>query len=205
MVHVLRGQGLPPAGLLCTTNETFGRVSMHGVRLELLEAQADALGVPLLSVPLPFPCSNAIYEERLGEAVRRAVAEGFTHVAFGDLFLEDVRRYREERLQHSGLVPLFPLWGRPTDQLAREMIDAGLRARVATLDPRAVDRSLAGREFDDAFLDELPTSVDPCGERGEFHTFAWSGPMFSEQIPIETGEVVERDGFVFCDLKLMRI
>jgi uncharacterized protein (TIGR00290 family) len=201
MVHVLRQQGLAPAALLTTTNEAFDRVSMHGVRATLLQAQARALALPLWNVPLPWPCTNEIYEERLGGAVRRAVAEGFTHVAFGDLFLEDVRRYREERLADSGLTPLFPLWELPTRSLATEMIASGLRARIVTLDPRVLSNALAGREFDEAFLAELPPTVDPCGERGEFHTFAFAGPMFSEEIQIQPGPIVERDGFVFCDLK----
>jgi uncharacterized protein (TIGR00290 family) len=201
MVHVLREQGRAPAAILTTTNETFGRVSMHGVRTELLAAQATALGLPLRSVPLPFPCSNEIYERRMADEVRRAVADGFTHIAFGDLFLEDVRRYREERLADTGLTPLFPLWKYPTERLARGMIAGGLKARIATLDPRVLDRSFAGRIFDERLLDALPEVVDPCGERGEFHTFAFAGPMFSREIPIEAGEVVERGGFVFCDLK----
>jgi len=201
MVHELRQAGeLVPAGLLTTFNEAAGRVSMHAVRRELVEAQATALGLPLFPVLLPVPCSNEMYEARMREAVATAVAAGFTHVAFGDLFLEDVRRYREQRLAGSGLTPVFPLWGRPTGALARQMVAGGLRATLTSVDPRLLDRTFVGGAFDAAFLDRLPGDVDPCGEHGEFHTFAWSGPMFRAPIPVTAGEVVERDGFVFADL-----
>jgi len=201
MVHVLRTRnGVTPAALLTTINEAAQRVAMHAVRVDLLQAQADALGVPLWQVPIPSPCSNEEYERAMASAVGRAVADGFTHVAFGDLFLEDVRRYREERLAGSGLTPLFPLFGLDTTALAQEMVTGGLRARLTCIDPRALDRRFAGREFDAALLAELPASVDPCGERGEFHTFAYDGPMFARPIPVNSGEIVERDGFVFADL-----
>jgi len=201
MVHVLRTRdGVTPAALLTTINEAAQRVAMHAVRVDLLQAQADALGVPLWQVPIPSPCSNEEYERAMASAVGRAVADGFTHVAFGDLFLEDVRRYREERLAGSGLTPLFPLFGLDTTALAHEMVTGGLRARLTCIDPRALDRRFAGREFDAALLAELPASVDPCGERGEFHTFAYDGPMFAHPIPVNNGEIVERDGFVFADL-----
>ena len=201
MVHVLRSRHHIDVGALLTTiNEPAERVAMHAVRLELLHAQADALGVPLWQVPIPSPCSNDAYERAMSVAVGRAVDQGFTHIAFADLFLEDVRRYREERLAGSGLTPIFPLFGADTSALAREMIDAGLRARITCVDPRAIDRHFAGRDFDASLLAELPASVDPCGERGEFHTFAYKGPMFAHEIPIETGITVERDGFVFTDL-----
>jgi uncharacterized protein (TIGR00290 family) len=203
LVHVLRSMpDVELAGLLTTINADAQRVAMHAVRVELLQAQADALGLPLWIVPIPSPCPNEIYEREMAAAVARASREGFTHVAFGDLFLEDVRRYREDRLAGSGLTPLFPLFGSDTTLLAREMVSAGLRARLTTIDPRALDRSFAGREFDDRLLRELPASVDPCGERGEFHSFAYAGPMFRSPIPIDSGEVVERDGFVFADLLL---
>jgi len=203
MVHALRQAGdLAPGGLLTTFNEVAGRVSMHAVRRELVEAQADALGLPLVAVDLPFPCPNEAYEARMREAVMAAVAAGFTHVAFGDLFLEDVRRYREERLAGSGLTPIFPLWGRPTGALAREMVAGGLCATLTSVDPRLLDRGFIGRTFDAAFLDGLPAGVDPCGERGEFHTFAWAGPMFRASVPVTPGEIVERDGFVFADLQI---
>jgi diphthamide synthase (EF-2-diphthine--ammonia ligase) len=175
---------------------------MHGVRDEIVRAQADATGLPLVTIPLPWPCTNAIYEARLGAAVERAVADGFTHVAFGDLFLEDVRRYREDRLAGTGLTPLFPLWGQPTPSLAREMIAGGLRARIATLDPRVMPRELIGAEFDEALLHALPPEADPCAERGEFHTCVVAGPMFSRPLDVLCGDVVERDGFVYGDLVL---
>jgi uncharacterized protein (TIGR00290 family) len=201
MVHVLRRTpGVEIAGLLTTVNAAAGRVAMHAVRQELLDVQARVLGLPLRVVPIPSPCPNGEYERVMGEAVRAAVADGFTHVAFGDLFLNDIRRYREQQLAGSGLAPLFPLFGADTARLAREMIAGGLRARLTCVDPRAIDRGFVSRQFDAALLDELPPAVDPCGERGEFHTFAWDGPMFSEPIRAIGGEIVERDGFVFADL-----
>jgi diphthamide synthase (EF-2-diphthine--ammonia ligase) len=202
-LHVLRRDGVGEVGgLLTSLNEHAGRVSMHGVREEILRAQAAAAGLPLRTIPLPWPCSNEIYEARLRAAVEGAVADGFTHVAFGDLFLEDVRRYREERLAGTGLTPLFPLWGTPTPALAREMIAGGLRAHIATLDPRVMPRDLIGAAFDEALLARLPSGVDPCAERGEFHTCAIAGPMFAGSVPVVPGEVVERDGFVYGDLLL---
>src|SRR5216684_47100 len=203
LVHVLRTMPEIEIGALLTTiNERAQRVAMHAVRTELLEAQADALGVPLWQVPIPSPCSNEEYERAMSAAVARAVAEGFTRAAFGDLFLEDVRTYREDRLAGTGLAPIFPLFGADTGKLAREMIAAGLGARLTCVNPNTLDRSFAGREFDAALLADLPESVDPCGERGEFHSFAYRGPMFQREIPIENGIVVERDGFVFADLLL---
>ena len=201
-LHVLRrDRGGEVAGLLTSVNETAGRVSMHGVREEVVRAQADAAGLPLITIPLPYPCSNDIYECRLRPAVDAAVAAGFTHIAFGDLFLEDIRRYREERLAGTGLAPLFPLWGQPTAMLAREMIAGGLKARVVCLDPRVMPRELIGAPFDERLLASLPAGIDPCAERGEFHTCATAGPMFSRPIAVDAGEVVERDGFVFGDLR----
>jgi uncharacterized protein (TIGR00290 family) len=201
MVDVLRARGdVAVAALLTTVNTAAQRVAMHAVRVDLLQAQADALGVPLWQVPIPSPCTNDEYERAMESAVARAVADGFTHVAFGDLFLEDIRRYREERLAGSGLTPLFPLFGADTATLAQDMVKSGLRARLTCVDPRALDRRFAGREFDAALLAELPAGVDPCGERGEFHTFAYDGPMFAQPIPVTTGEIVERDGFIFADL-----
>jgi uncharacterized protein (TIGR00290 family) len=203
MLHVIRAEHLgTPAALLTTVNESADRVAMHAVRTEVLRAQADAAGLPLITVPIPSPCPNEIYEERMAAACRAAVADGFTHVAFGDLFLEDVRRYREERLAGSGLTPIFPLWMRPTPALAREMIASGLEARLTCVDPRAVPAALVGRAFDAALLADLPESADPCGERGEFHTCAVAGPMFSRPVRVEPGITVERDGFVFADLCL---
>jgi uncharacterized protein (TIGR00290 family) len=202
-VHILRQRGdVEIGGLLTTINEAAQRVAMHAVRVDVLQAQADALGLPLWQIPIPSPCPNEVYERVMAAAVQRAVAEGFTQIAFGDLFLEDIRRYREERLTGTGLTPLFPLFGADTSTLAREMIAAGVRARITCLNPKVLDRSLAGREFDGALLSELPPGVDPCAERGEFHTCAYDGPMFSRPVPIETGITVERDGFVFTDLTI---
>jgi uncharacterized protein (TIGR00290 family) len=202
MLHVIRSQGLgEPAALLTTVNESAGRVAMHAVRIELLQAQAEATDLPLIIVPIPHPCPNEIYETRMSAAIARARTEGFTHVAFGDLFLEDIRRYREERMNGTGLTPMFPLWMRPTGELAREMIRGGLEAYLTCVDPRVLPPSFAGRRFDAELLDDLPPGIDPCGERGEFHTCAVSGPMFNGRIEVAAGEIVERDGFVFADLK----
>jgi uncharacterized protein (TIGR00290 family) len=200
-LHVLRAQAeVEVVGLLTTINEAFDRVAMHAVRTELLRAQAAAAALPLWPVPIPWSCSNAAYEAAMDGAMARARAEGISHVAFGDLFLEDIRRYREERLAPIDITPLFPIWGTPTDALARRMVDAGLRARLTCVDPKSLDPRFAGREFDAALLAELPPSVDPCGEHGEFHTFAYDGPMFRHPVPLRAGEVVTRDGFVFADL-----
>ncbi len=201
-LHLLRQTGqFAIAGLLTTFNEAFGRVAMHAVRRELVEAQAAAAALPLWGIPLPWPCPNAEYERRMRSACERAVAQGITAIAFGDLFLEDIRRYRERQLAGSGLEPLFPVWHLPTAQLAQEMIAAGLRAKLTCVDPRKLPAVLAGREFDAELLAELPPGVDPCGENGEFHTFVYAGPMFARPIRVENGEVVERDGFVFADLR----
>lgn len=200
MVHVLRQRPeVELAGALTTVNEVHRRVAMHAVRVELLQAQADALGLPLRQVRIPSPCPNEVYERAMAAALREAVDDGFTHMAFGDLFLEDIRRYREQHLAGSGLTPMFPLFGRDTAALARDMVAGGLRARLTCVDPKVLDSRFVGREFDDILLDELPASVDSCGERGEFHTFAYGGPMFDRPIPIRAGAVVERDGFVFAD------
>lgn len=188
------------AGLFCTVNRAFGRVAMHGVRITLLRAQAARLGLPLEVIELPFPCSNAAYERIMGAFVEKARGQGIGAFAFGDLFLEDVRAYRERQLEGSGIAPVFPLWGEPTGALAQEMIAAGLRAVLTCVDPRQAPAALAGRAFDAALLAELPEGVDPCGERGEFHSFVWDGPMFSAPVSVEPGEVVERDGFLYADL-----
>jgi uncharacterized protein (TIGR00290 family) len=204
MLHTLREQhGEAVAGLLTTVNTTFDRVAMHAVRRSLLDAQAAAIGLPLDVIELPWPCANADYEQHMGRAVQRARANGFTHVAFGDLFLEDVRQYREDRLAGTGLTPLFPLWkGQPTGHLAREIIDAGVRAYLTCVDPRKLPASFAGRAFDATLLAELPRDVDPCGEHGEFHTFVWDGPMFARPLPVRIGDIVHRDGFVFADVQM---
>ena len=199
-LQVLREQGVEVTGLLTTINEAAGRVAMHAVRLELLRAQAEAVRLPLLEVRIPSPCPNEAYEAAMAAALAEARARGVTAVAFGDLFLEDVRRYREDRMRGSGLEPLFPLWGRPTRTLAEEMISRGQKAVLTCVDPRALPRALAGRAFDAALLRELPEAADPCGERGEFHSFAWDGPAFRHPVPVHVGEVVEREGFVFADL-----
>lgn len=189
-------------GLLTTVNEAVDRVAMHAVRRSVLAAQARMVGLPLRVVPIPHPCPNDVYEQRMAIAVADAVRDGFTHVAFGDLFLEDVRRYREERLAGTGLEPMFPVWGLPTARLAEEMIDQGLRARLSCIDTRVLDASFAGRPFDRSLLDNLPAGVDPCGENGEFHTCVSAGPMFANALDLQTGEVVTREPFVWTDLEL---
>lgn len=200
-LHVARAGGdLEIVGLLTTINEPADRVAMHAVRRELLIAQAEATGLPVHVVPLPWPCSNEEYERRMAGAIADARSEGVTRMIFGDLFLEDIREYREQKLAGTGIAPEFPLWRAPTGALAREMIDAGVRAHVVTLDPRKLDRRFAGRVLDRAMLAELPEGVDPCGENGELHTFVSAGPMLSRPIAVRTGEVVEREGFVYCDL-----
>ena len=186
--------------LLTTVTETYDRISMHGVRRELLARQAKALGIPLVEVVIPPACVNDVYEARMAEAFAATPLSGVEAVAFGDLFLEDVRAYREERLAAGGKRGLFPLWGRNTTALAREFLDAGFEARLVCVDPRVLDPAFAGRAYDEQLLAELPHGVDPCGENGEFHTFVSAGPIFAEPIACETGEIVERDGFVFCDV-----
>ena len=187
-------------GALTTVTETFGRVSMHGVREELLLAQLASAGLEPIIVPIPYPCPNEVYEARMAEALKDAKAAGVTQVIFGDLFLEDVRRYREEKLASTGIAPVFPLWQRPTDALAREMIDAGVETYLACVDLKQLGKEFAGRRFDHALLGELPVSADPCGEKGEFHSCVVAGPMLSRRIPVALGEVVEREGFAFADL-----
>lgn len=199
-LHLLRRQGFSVEALLTTLNEAADRVAMHGVRRELLELQAEAAGLPLWQIPLPWPCSNDEYETRMAGACTRAVAEGFTHIAFGDLFLRDVRAYRERQLAATGLTPLFPLWEIPTAQLARDMIGEGLRARIACIDTRVLDESFAGRDFEEALLHDLPAAVDPCGENGEFHTLVYAGPMFRHAIPVVTGEAHRAGDFLYRDL-----
>jgi uncharacterized protein (TIGR00290 family) len=203
MLHTLRKEGVGDTGALLTSiNESADRVAMHAVRSDVLRAQAHAAGLPLITVPLPSPCSNEVYEARMASVVEKAVADGFTHVAFGDLFLEDVRRYREARLAGTGLTPVFPLWGRSTSELCKEMIEGSLVAYLTCLNPRVMPRELAGRRYDDSLIRDLPSNVDPCGERGEFHTCAVAGPMFAVALHVDTGITVERDGFVFTDLIL---
>ena len=199
--EVVRTGAVTPVGLLTTVSEAFGRVSMHGVREELLRRQAEAVGLPLTTVRIPYPCPNEVYERELGRTLEAARSQGIRHVVFGDLFLEDIRRYRESRMAEVGMQCIFPLWRRPTSELAREMIRVGIRARLVCVDPRVLDRSFAGRQFDERLLADLPPEVDPCGERGEFHTFVTNAPSFRSPIAVVPGEVVDRDGFVYADLR----
>ena len=187
-------------GALTTVNETFGRVAMHGVRNAVLAAQVEAAGLEQIVVPIPYPCTNDIYERQMAAAMDAAKARGITHVVFGDLFLEDIRAYREAKLKEIGITPLFPLWQRPTAALAREMIAGGLEAHLATVDLRKLSADFAGRRFDTALLEALPDDADPCGENGEFHTCVVAGPMLSRRIEVTVGERVERDGFAYADL-----
>lgn len=201
-LHVLRAHhDVDVVGLLTTLNGEAQRVAMHAVREQLLEAQAEAAGVPLIKVRLPgHPCSNEDYERAMRGAIEQAQTKGITQMAFGDLFLEDVRKYRERMLAGTGIEPIFPLWGQPTGPLAARMVAAGLRAHLICVDPKQLDPVFAGRTFDEWLLEDIPATVDPCGERGEFHTFAYAGPMFDRPIPITPGEVVTRNGFVFADV-----
>lgn len=200
-LHVLRSDPTwSVRGLLCTVNAAHDRVAMHAVRRTLLQLQAESAGLPLAIVEIPDPCTDADYGAAMGAAMTAAKAEGIEAVAFGDLFLEDIRAYREEKLAAVGLEAVFPLWGRDTKVLAREMLGAGLRARLTCVDPRRVPPRWVGREYDAQLLSALPDDVDPCGEHGEFHSFAWDGPMFGLPVPVRAGEVVERGGFVFADL-----
>lgn len=200
-LHRLRQQpDVEVVGLFTTLNQRYDRVAMHAVRRKLLEQQAACAGLPLDLIEIPDPCSNEQYQHCMSEFVERCQQRSIDNFAFGDLYLEDIRSYREENLEGSGIGALFPLWGIPTDELAREMIKGGLRAHLTCVDPRQLPKEFAGRDFNCALLDELPEGVDPCGENGEFHSFVYAGPMFSDQIDVTPGEVVERDGFVFADM-----
>lgn len=200
-LHVLRQQNeFEVVGLLTAINEQFQRVAMHSTRQDLVRSQAQAAGLPLWEIPLPWPCSNEEYELAMGRACAQAVDQGITGMAFGDLFLEDVRKYREDRLKGTGLQPVFPVWGRDTGELINEMLDAGLRARIVCVDPKKLPEHFAGQDINRELLAQFPPGIDPCGENGEFHTFVHAGPMFSNAIPIQSGEVVSRDGFVFADV-----
>ncbi|RZU47668.1 uncharacterized protein (TIGR00290 family) [Fluviicoccus keumensis] len=201
-LHLLRqNPDVDVTGLFCTVNAAFDRVAMHGVRRELLLQQAEAVGLPVQVLEIPWPCSNDDYAAVMSAFVDQARRDGVECFAFGDLFLEDIRRYREERLAGTGIEAVFPLWGIPTAELAQTMVTGGLQARVTCLDPRQLPTVFAGRAFDAEFLRDLPSGVDPCGENGEFHTFAHNGPMFHQPVPLTVGETVERDGFVFTDLR----
>jgi uncharacterized protein (TIGR00290 family) len=200
-LHVLRQRpDLEIVGLMTTMNQVYQRVAIHAVRLELLKLQAQAVGLPLQIVDLPYPCSNAQYESAMGAFIAAAREQQVECMAFGDLFLEDIRQYREAKLAGTGITPLFPLWGMPTNDLAADMISSGLRAVVTCVDPKQLAANFAGREFNQEFLSALPAGVDPCGERGEFHTFAFDGPMFTSSVSIEAGEITEREGFVYADV-----
>ena len=200
-LHVLRQMpAVEVVGLLTTVNQQAERVAMHAVRRSLLEQQAAATGLSLTVLNLPWPCSNEVYESILSAACKKAVADKIEAVAFGDLFLRDIREYREKQMQGTGLEPLFPLWEIPTQQLAHDMMRAGLRARLTCVDLKKLPAEFAGREWDSVLLADLPAEIDPCGENGEFHTFCYAGPMFSRSIEITNGEVVQRDGFAFADL-----
>jgi uncharacterized protein (TIGR00290 family) len=200
-LHLLRqNPDVQVVALLTSFNAEANRVAMHAVRRALVETQAERVGIPLWAVDLPWPCSNVEYEERMRAVCQRASAEGITAVAFGDLFLQDIRDYRERQLQGTGLEPLFPVWQIPTEQLGRDMIAAGLKAKITCVDPAKLEKRFAGRDYDQELLRALPAGVDPCGENGEFHTFVYEAPVFSGAIGVETGEVVERDGFVFADV-----
>jgi uncharacterized protein (TIGR00290 family) len=200
-LHLLRQQpGIEVVALFTTFNSAADRVAMHAVRRVLVEAQAERTGLPLWAVGLPWPCSNLDYEERMRAVCQRATEEGITAVAFGDLFLQDIRDYRVKQLEGSGLEPLFPVWKIPTEKLGREMIAAGVKAKITCVDPSKLAKSFAGRDYDLSLLDALPAEIDPCGENGEFHTFVSDSPVFSRPIAVRSGEVVERDGFVFADV-----
>lgn len=200
LYEVRRSRDFDIMGALITATEPFNRVSMHGVRDELVRMQVEAAGLRPIVVRIPFPCSNEVYEGKMAAAMKAARASGVTHVIFGDLFLEDVRKYRERQLAGTGIAPVFPLWGRDTSVLAREMIDAGVEATLCTVDLSKLPAFYAGRRFDNALLGALPPGTDPCGENGEFHTFVSAGPMLAQRIAVRTGETVERDGFAFADL-----
>jgi uncharacterized protein (TIGR00290 family) len=200
-LHVLnRMPEIEVTGLFCTYNEKYERGAMHAVRIELIRQQADGAGLPLQLIPIPHPCSDVEYSAIMARFIDRIKAEGTDAVAFGDLYLEDVRSYREANLAGTGIEPLFPLWEIPTRRLAAEMVDAGLRAKITCIDPKHLPADFAGREYDRAFLAEIPPSIDPCGENGEFHSFVYDGPMFSNRVDFSTGETVSRDGYVFTDL-----
>jgi len=200
-LHAMRQHGdVEIAALLTTVTQKYQRVAMHAVRESLLDVQAAAAGLPLVKVRIPSPCRNEVYERTMVDAMTRARVEGITHIVFGDLFLEDIRKYREENLAKCGMTPVFPMWLRNTREFANEMIESGLRAYLTCVDPKKLDASFAGRAFDKQLLADLPTHVDPCGENGEFHTCVVEGPMFASPIDVSVGEIVERDGFIFADL-----
>ena len=204
LYRILAAKQFNVVGLLTTVSDQFHRVSMHGVREELLDRQAQSVGIPLEKVYIPYPCPNAVYEEKMRNVLSTLKEAGVTHAIFGDLFLEDIRKYREANLAQIDLTPIFPVWGRDTAGLAQEMLKLGFRAIITCVDPKQLDAKFAGRQFDNAFLKDLPSNVDPCGENGEFHTFVYDGPNFQSPVPVEAGESVLRDGFQFADVLLRR-
>ena len=187
-------------GLVTTVTEKFGRVSMHATRLSLLRRQADRLSIPLEIVSIPFPCTNEIYESKMRALIEKAVLQDVTHMALGDIFLEDVRKYRETQLQGTGITPIFPLWGLDSKKLSRQLASEGFKAKITCVDPKQLSQDFVGRDYGDAFLDDLPDGVDPCGENGEFHSFVYEAPIFSSAINVTVGDIVTRDGFVFADV-----
>jgi len=200
-LHVLRQRSeYEVTGLFCTVNRDYQRVAMHAVRVALLERQAEAVGLPVRVIPIPNPCTNADYEDVMSGFVAESRQQGIEYFAFGDLFLEDIRHYREDKLAGTAITPIFPLWDRPTRELSRDMVNGGLRARITCIDPDRLSPEFAGHEYDESFLNRIPETVDPCGEYGEFHTFAFDGPMFDRAVNVEVGDTVCRDGFVFTDL-----
>lgn len=204
-LHCVRATGeFDVVGALTTVTETFGRVSIHGVRQEILLAQCEAARLPPRIIPLPYPCPNDAYEARMSEAVATAVQDGITHIIFGDLFLRDIRNYREQKLAGSGIIPVFPLWGRATLPLAQAMIADGFEAYLATVDLNRLPAAFAGRRFDRQLLAEFADGIDPCGENGEFHTCVVAGPIFARRLDVTTGERIARDGYVYCDLVMRR-
>jgi len=200
-LHILRQQPeIEVVGLFCTVNQEFKRVAMHAVRLELLQQQAEHAGLPIQLIPIPHPCSDSEYEAIMRDFIEQAQQQGIKYIAFGDIFLEDIRKYREDRLAGTGITPIFPLWGIPTGELSQEMVNSGLRAMITCVDPRHLPSDFAGQEYGPSFLERIPANIDPCGENGEFHTFAFDGPMFKKAVNISVGETVSRDGFIFTDL-----
>lgn len=200
-LHVLRRQSdMDVVGLFSTVNQEFERVAMHAVRNELLQQQAESVGLPIQVIPIPNPCSHAEYENIMGEFIAQVKEQRMDCIAFGDLYLEDIRKYREEKLDGTGITPTFPLWGKDTEALSKEMVEGGLRAIITCIDPRTMPSAFAGKEYNASFLEQIPAGVDPCGENGEFHSFAFDGPMFKSAVNIRVGETVSRDGFIFTDL-----
>ena len=200
LYKILKSNKFEILGILTTVSDTFQRVSMHGVREELLDQQADSIGIAIKKVRIPYPCPNEIYEQRMSDILQQCKTKGLTHVVFGDLFLEDIRRYREDKLGQIGIIPVFPLWKEDTAELAKRILRVGFKAIVTCVDPKKLDPKFAGRHFDEAFLNEIPGSVDPCGENGEFHTFVYDGPIFRRKLEVAVGERVMRDGFQFADI-----